>query len=242
MKVFISCSGRRSQAVGAALRDTMKAAIQATDPWLADADLRVGGRWNPELAAALEASDFGVSCITPENKDRPWILFEAGAISKKVLEGRLAIYLIDLAATDLAGPLAQFQSVGCDRDGTARLFAAVNKASASPLDSSILNRVFGREWTTLEAAIAVAKAIEHNKPKARSTEEILAELVAGNRVTDQMLTALLMMTNSIRAGIGVPPTAGIPNIVGERVPGGIKVIADESWRPPHDRRGAPAGA
>ena len=40
-------------------------------------DIRIGVHWSFELAKALERTDFGIVCLTEENRESPWILFEA---------------------------------------------------------------------------------------------------------------------------------------------------------------------
>lgn len=86
MNLFISWSGERSMFVAAALRNWLKLVLQAVDPWMSQADLKAGTRWNPELESELAKAVFGVTCVTPENRDAPWLLFEAGAVATQVKE------------------------------------------------------------------------------------------------------------------------------------------------------------
>src|SRR3954469_20494730 len=83
-RVFISWSGDTSRQVAEALKDWLPEVIEGIEPWLSTQDLTAGMRWGSELASQLERTDFGVICLTPDNLQAPWILFEAGALAKAV--------------------------------------------------------------------------------------------------------------------------------------------------------------
>ena len=84
MKVFISWSGPRSRAVAVALKDWLPLVLEGVDPWVSDKDISAGERWAQSVAGELESANFGIICITPENLNADWILFESGALSKSM--------------------------------------------------------------------------------------------------------------------------------------------------------------
>lgn len=45
-------------------------------------DIEKGAKWSTEVLKELEESEIGILCLTRDNLDKPWILFEAGALSK----------------------------------------------------------------------------------------------------------------------------------------------------------------
>ena len=45
-----------------------------------------GKRWDREISTQLEKSQLGIICLTPENRDSPWIQFE-GKDRVAILEG-----------------------------------------------------------------------------------------------------------------------------------------------------------
>jgi hypothetical protein len=53
--------------------------------------------------------------MTEENLTSPWIMFEAGAISKVVEEGLVCPIVFGINKTDLVGPLASFQAIASQR-------------------------------------------------------------------------------------------------------------------------------
>src|SRR4051794_450458 len=114
MKVFISWSGTRSKMVAEALRHWLKMLLQAVSPWLSSEDIRLGKRWGSEIATALKDTDFGIVCVTPENVAAPWVLFEAGALSKNLQQAQLCTFLLDMKPTDVEPPLSDFQATSAD--------------------------------------------------------------------------------------------------------------------------------
>jgi len=84
MDVFISWSGDRSKALASALKELLPDAVQGVVAWMSDRDINAGSRWVEELNKKLDNTNFGVLCLTPENLGAPWLLFEAGSLSKRV--------------------------------------------------------------------------------------------------------------------------------------------------------------
>jgi len=109
-KVFISWSGELSNKVAEELRKWLPGVLQFVKPYFTPNDIDKGTRWSSEIAGELENSDVGIICLTKDNIERPWILFEAGALSKKINKSNVCTLLFNLEPTDLSGPLASFQS------------------------------------------------------------------------------------------------------------------------------------
>jgi hypothetical protein len=130
MSIFISWSGTRSKKVALALRDWLPKVLQAADLWMSDADIEAGSRGINEVFEQLERATFGIIVITPGNREAPWLLFEAGALSKRLSDkSRVCPYLLDLKTTDVSKPLAEFQGVTANREGTLRLVKSINNSS-----------------------------------------------------------------------------------------------------------------
>jgi hypothetical protein len=84
MQVFISWSGQRSRAVAEVLRTWLPKVIQSLDPWMSDEDIDAGSRWLADVTTSLNQAKVGLICVTPENQHKPWLLFEAGALSRSI--------------------------------------------------------------------------------------------------------------------------------------------------------------
>lgn len=108
VKVFISWSGARSKEVAELMRDWIRCVLQVTRPWISTRDLDRGSIWFGEINEQLKDTGIGIICLTQENKNRPWILFEAGALMKGLTVNRVCTFLIDLEPKDVEDPLAQF--------------------------------------------------------------------------------------------------------------------------------------
>jgi hypothetical protein len=86
VKVFLSWSGDVSRQVAGLLREWLPLVINEIEPFMSSEDIDKGTRGLNIIASELQDSDHGVVVVTEENFERPWINFEAGALSK-VVEG-----------------------------------------------------------------------------------------------------------------------------------------------------------
>ena len=89
MRVFLSWSGERSRRVAELLDDWLQCVIQAADPWMSSKDIDRGALWFSEITDQLANTAIGVVCLTKENKNKPWILFESGALAKGISSNRV---------------------------------------------------------------------------------------------------------------------------------------------------------
>jgi len=108
VKIFISWSGPRSKAVAELLHFWIQCVLQTARPWISSQDIDRGSLWFSEIGDQLQDTNVGVICLTQENKERPWILFEAGALTKGLTKSRVCPLLIDLEKNDVRDPLGQF--------------------------------------------------------------------------------------------------------------------------------------
>ena len=184
VKIFISWSGERSEALAKALREWLPLVLHYIEPWLSQSDIQAGDRWSVEVAKQLDGCNFGVICITRENLNAPWILFEAGALAKSMQDGRVIPLLLDLDFKEIAGPLAQFQAKKAEENGMKELVADLNKAASSPVPDAQLGRLFSALWADLDKQItSIPKGsapARHNRPQG----EILEELVSSVRTVE----------------------------------------------------------
>ncbi len=151
MRVFISWSGPRSHAVAETLHYWLPQVINAVQPWLSSSDIEKGARWSTDVALGLSESKVGILCVTPENVTAPWLLFEAGALSKVIAESLVCPLLIDIEPTDITGPLAQFQQSTLEKEELRKLVHTVNSALGNAARTeSQLDDSFDVWWPKLE--------------------------------------------------------------------------------------------
>ena len=181
MKVFISWSGKRSKALANALRDWLPMVLQYVEPWVSDKDISAGDRWAQAIAGELEASNFGIICITPENLHSEWILFESGALSKSMLDAKVIPLLFGLELSDLSGPLSQFQAQKMEEAGVMEIVKSINSISDTKTSEQIVEQLVPALWPRLEDAVENIPDSEPSEKHMRPHHEILEELVTGVR-------------------------------------------------------------
>jgi len=181
--VFISWSGDRSEKVAEALHKWIPQFIQSVKPWMSKPDMTKGVRWGLELGERLEQTSVGIICLTPDNLGAPWIVFEAGAISKEMRDSRACTYLFDLDHTDVEGPLAQFHHTKAEKEDTKKLLYTINEALGAPEGSllvakEILNVAFETFWPELEKALKNVPPQPKVKPPKRKQEDKIDDILA----------------------------------------------------------------
>ncbi|MFH1958310.1 MAG: hypothetical protein ABIJ15_07545 [bacterium] len=185
MKVFVSWSGTMSQQIAALFHKYLPCMLQNLEVFMSKHDIESGVRWASTLAGELEQTDFGILCLTPSNLSSDWLLFEGGALSKKI-EGRACGVLSGgLTATSVTGPLAQFQHRPFEKDELRHLLSDLNAKAQPSLQPSQLDLVFDKWWPDLEKnyahVLSNADAEAASSPR-RDESEMLAEILALTRV------------------------------------------------------------
>jgi len=206
--VFIGWSGQRSRFVATFLRSWISQVVQSARPWMSDTDIQKGSRWLDEASRVLTEIKIGITCLTPENLESPWILFEAGAISKVIGDRtRLCTFLIgDLDPQDIKLPLGMFQATKTLKEDTFKLVRAINAAvSEEPVPEKDLEEVFDAMWPKFETMLKDLPPLEETAPAKRSVEDMVAEILDIVRVDPNR--------ESILAGVATvtlsPGSAGI---------------------------------
>lgn len=179
VRVFLSWSTPTSRAVAEALHDWLPNVVQEVEPWLSSADITPGVRWPLEVGRHLEASDFGILCLTVSNLAAPWILFEAGALGKKLETARVVPYLFRVAREEVTGPLSQFQNVESTEEGTRGMVNAIHASIEAPaLSRERLSRAFDKWWPDLQQRLTAIPEAEPVAPSMqRPAGDVLAEVL-----------------------------------------------------------------
>ena len=177
MKVFISSSGARSNAIAKALHDWIPRVIQTVRPFMSEEDIRKGSRWAVEIAAQLKDARIGLICLTPENLEAPWILFEAGALSNK-LGDLVCTYLFELQPGDVREPLGQFNATKAEKEDTRKLMYTINGAlDQGALPEGQLDVAFEKWWPDLEKILQNIPDPEEKPAVQRDQREMIEEIL-----------------------------------------------------------------
>jgi hypothetical protein len=155
--------------------------INNLDPFVSSKDIYAGTRWQAEIAAQLEATNFGIVCVTRDNQRSPWLNFEAGALAKAVETSRVVPLAVDLKPSDIELPLGQFQAQPASLQGLTEVLTSINAACPSSLRDELLNRALTVWWPELESDL---KKIESSSSETsggkrpdRSDRELLEEML-----------------------------------------------------------------
>jgi hypothetical protein len=157
MKVFVSWSGEGSQshALAEAFDNWLPSVLQTVQTFVSSAALEAGERWQSGLGKVLEECDFGIACLTPDSLHSDWILFECGALAKRVERARVIPVLCGLREPDMTRhPLTMFNYVKLDEPGVRKVVETINaNATDHKLPKDKLDQVFEKWWPDFEAHI-----------------------------------------------------------------------------------------
>lgn len=192
MKVFLSWSGHKSHQVALVFRDWLPSVIQSINPYVSSEDIDKGARWSTDIAKELEDSTFGILCVTKENLEAPWLLFEAGALSKMMEKSSVCPFIFDLKRAEVKGPLLQFQSTVFEKEDVKKLLLTLNKSCGEAgLKEELLLRTFDVWWPNLEQSLNNIKSEKSGEEKENLdkslSNEILEEILELSRTNQKIL-------------------------------------------------------
>ncbi|WP_171058094.1 toll/interleukin-1 receptor domain-containing protein [Modestobacter altitudinis] len=174
MKVFLSWSGDVSKQVAGLLREWLPLVINEIEPFMSSEDIDKGSRGLSRIASELQNSDHGIVVVTEENCEKPWINFEAGALSKVVEESRVTPLLFGVEYTQITGPLTQFQHVLPQKEDIRRLLDSINRDCDRPLSESMLGKAFDQWWPQFARdLLTVRPPVSHRN--MRSPDQLTSE-------------------------------------------------------------------
>ncbi len=169
MKIFLSWSGPTSRLFAHKMLEFLSQVLPWSEIYLSDDEIESGERWLLNISDALEGSSYGIILITEENKTAPWVLFEAGALSKKIADSRVVPLLCDIEDIDLTGnPLSQFQYRKLNRGDVERLIKDISTKSDVKVAWDRLNKTFEKFWPDFEPQF---KSLQADSTKGGSSEQ-----------------------------------------------------------------------
>lgn len=178
--VFISWSGEKSKLIAEELRRWIPSVLQFAKPYFTPNDIEKGTKWGTEISGKLAESNVGIICLTRENINRPWILFEAGALSKDLKTSKVCSVLFGLDNTDLSGPLTIFQTTEFEKSDFKKMMSTINNSSENQkLNQETFDSVFEKWWPDLERSIQeiLEKESKQDHENVRSDRDLLEEIL-----------------------------------------------------------------
>lgn len=181
MKVFISWSGKTSNRVAEILEKRLPKFIPGIELWVSY-NMEKGSLWMPQIMKGLDQTFFGVLCITRDNLDSDWLLFEAGAISTVRTskdKSNMCPYLVGISPIEkLPPPLVQFNAAMANEKDTRRLISDINKAQKHPLLDDEIKANFNKHWAALDRDL---KKIPTTDGGIRVEKSVLEHLLLSHR-------------------------------------------------------------
>lgn len=121
----------------------------------------------------------GVIFLTVENRTKPWVLFEAGAISKGLTTTRACPFLIKLKKQDVDRPLSDLHLTEDTEEGMLKLLQTINNAMSKEqrLSQELLTETFKNWWQKFKEPYDRILEQDSQPVVKRSTDEILEEIL-----------------------------------------------------------------
>ena len=173
MRVFLSWSGEYSRNVADAFANWIPCVLQQVDVFMSSNAIEAGDRWDEIISEALNEIDFGILFVTDENKEKPWLLFEAGALAKNIARSKVVPILVDTKEIDFTGsPLLKFQYKNFSRDGVFATMRSIYSDIENPIiDRATLTRCLEKWWPDLEEAFGKIERPKKAKAKPKLSED-----------------------------------------------------------------------
>lgn len=207
MKVFLSWSGEASGQIARELAEWIPMILQSVRIFLSPIDIEKGSRWGADISRELGEANYGLACLTRDNLNAPWLVFEAGALSK-LQSGRVATLLFGVSPTEVKQPLSMFQATKFEEGEFLQLLSDINKAAGGTLSDEKLRQLFTYTWEERREKIQLvidglaARAGAVPAPTPTVTETMLSELLSLTRRHGEMLSshqqALVQIVSDLR--------------------------------------------
>lgn len=179
-RVFISWSGNLSKQIGEAIKKWLPVTLQFVEPYFSPDDIDKGTRWEESIGRELRDSDVGITCLTRESKERPWLLFEAGALFKGLSKSRVCTVLFDLKEAEVKFPLAMFQHTRFEKEDFKKLITTINNATPDEnrVASEVLDEAFDERWPKLKKEVEEILSNQSDpQPVRRPQEDMVSEIL-----------------------------------------------------------------
>ncbi len=176
----MSWSGPLSKEIAEALRNWLPLCLQHVKPYFTPEDIEKGRRWDTEIARELERANLGIICLTPDNIERPWILFEAGALSKSLAKSKVCPLLFNIQPSEVVGPLSAFQAAEFIQEDFKSLITDINETAGDErLNQTYLENSFQKWWPDLKEEIddILASYQDVEVKEKRPSRDILEEIL-----------------------------------------------------------------
>ncbi len=177
--VFISWTGKPSGKLAEAIRQWLPTIFPFVKTSVSSPDADKYYQWARKVSTELKESQVGIVCLTLDTLCDPWLLFEAGALSRNLELARIYTVYFDTEPAGLPRPLGLFQNIVFTKESVRKLVKTINTAGDAPLEEDFLNAAFETWWPQLEKQVAeiLAEPREAFRHRQCTDREILEEIL-----------------------------------------------------------------
>lgn len=205
MKVFISWSKQRSLMVATALSDWLPQVINQVEPWMSASSLESGKPTIAQISEALETTNFGIICVTPENQRETWLNFEAGALAKAVKSASASAIPLLVGFgnfSELDAPLSNYQAHMSTKDDLKKIVHSLNDAlGTAKRPTTQLDAAFEKWWPDLEENLVEAADweiddtpdSEKENPADKRFDQVIQAVKTLQRQVEELTTTVRSM-------------------------------------------------
>lgn len=195
MKIFISWSGETSEKIAGLIKEFIPKVIQSAKPYYTPDDVEKGVKWEAEISQHLEKCEIGLICLTKNNMNKPWILFEAGALSNRLEKAKVCPILFGVKKTEITGPLSTFQMTDFSKEDFFKLIQSINTSLDEPVEEKNIEAIFNAFFTELENKVNTILEEDNltankSKKSTRADRDILEEILLLVRRQERRIVSL----------------------------------------------------
>jgi hypothetical protein len=187
VKIFISWSGPREQAVAEALQAAIPdLCVADVDIFVSSSSITKGANGLAVIEAKLDDSAYGIVLVSRENQTAPWLNYEGGWLAS-TLDRPVATICLDLRPGEVTSPLAPRQATQFDDEkDMATLLRQVVDAANPSMNDRVFQTLLAQAWPGIRDSWVPATEQAAGEAPARDDNEMLAELVERVRRIEEL--------------------------------------------------------
>ena len=181
MKIFLSWSGDLSREVASLLDENIRPLLWGNaDVFMSKHDIASGQDWAKALAKELRQSVFGIVCLTPDNLQSHWLLYEAGALTSREQQRLCTLLLAGLEQKDVPSPLAHYQNrIFCKAEFEALMQdirAGLDRGPTQKEFDEMFARLWPELWEKYQQILKQFPPAPRSRPAVKTFERTLLRL------------------------------------------------------------------
>lgn len=150
-RIFISWSLDQGKQLAELTKKWIKSIFINQECFVSSEDIRGGADWWKKIEQQLSFASVGIFCITNANKERPWILYEAGRIAGNNSGNGVVPFVFDLERLPADNPLSRHQARFCcqGKEQYFKVIEDINECLPDDhrvADDALLRKTFDQSW------------------------------------------------------------------------------------------------